>query len=253
VTEASLTGSNLSSKQEAELLYYYDEDPDLWLYLLIEYFRSGKEQSERLKGGLLANTPEWQGLLALSKERGLGDLRETAITKQLQWTLKLQQLLMDEGHINLLSFYLRSLINLKNKKVAAIGNRGKTAHQINSIISYLANSMYAFLDRYREAQTRLNSGKSPGGADLSQAAKAYYETSRGENLREITGLLGLLVIFKGAKSTEDVENVKKYLQANLVKPLEIRLKTAGTTEEKIEIQGKITNFNKLLQLMDIQF
>jgi hypothetical protein len=242
-----MTGTELTREQEARLVNTLEQDPDLWLVLLTLYITSEAKESEELKLGLLENTDKWQSLARDVKHWGFGDLADLARHRTSQWNAWFWYLLGDVGHVNLLSFYLRSLISLKTKRVTDIGPRAEVRQRINGGLTTVANDALASLERFRHAADMLGSGK-----PITAQARAYYEAAQMENVLQIAALLGVRVQLGEAKQTDDIRQLQHFIRRSLVEPLEARAATL-TGADKKQAPDKAASFHRLVQAVEINF
>lgn len=249
-------GEKLTQKQQAELIFGFEEDTDLWLVLFSEYVASQGKSSEELKGMLLNKTDEWKKRVAETKESGFKDLKALACDHIVQWNFRLRQLLQDAGHENILSFYLRSLVSLKTRRVRDVGYRAQTQKQINGILSAIANDAFSALDRYNRATEYIETGLTSGGEPLTDEGKVFYDALRNEMVTHIAALIAVLLLFKGARSQDDIENLQNFISQNLVSPLEAKA-SALTAEEDSQTKDRLSErifvYEKLRGAVEISF
>jgi hypothetical protein len=242
-----MTVVELTREQEARLVNTLEQDPEAWLVLLTLYISSEGKETEDIKQGLLDNTEKWQSLARDVKHWGFGDLADLARDQTPQWNAWLGQLLGDPGHANLLSFYLKSLITLKTKRVTDVGPRARTRERIYAVQAALANDALASLDKYRRAAQALASGK-----PLTPQARAYYEAAQVENALQVAALLGASVQFVEAKAAGDIRQLQNFIQLNLIEPLESKVPALTGADKKQTIE-KAAGYRRLLQAVEINF
>ena len=253
MTEETGRDIRLTQKQRATLLYSFEEDSDLWMVLLLLYIESQGEQAEVLRLGIANDTDEWKKMVAGVKNRGFGELHKLAVERIALWNIRIKQLLSEAGHLEILISYLRALISLKNQRVAYVGARADTQRQINSIISSLANNVYVALDKYERATEFVVTGKTSAGEDIPEESRLFYEMMQNEALSHIGSLLAVLLIFKGASCTEDVENLKEFIETVIVAPLETTLSSLMDLEERERLRGRLSGYYKLIRAVEINF
>lgn len=243
---------SLSSKQEAELSFMLEEDPDQWLVLLVQFIALGKEASGQLKTGMLNNTPEWQKMAAETRERGFEDLKQMALTRVTKWNVWLRQLLSDPDQIVLFDFYLRSIVNLKKKRVVGFSFRAKTQQQINNALSAIGNAAFICLERYQEALYRLDSGIMANKMELTPVARAYYEESYNDHLKQISWYLALIVMIRSVSSNQDVDLMRQYIRTNIIRPMEAR-KSMLKGKDAQQLQDRIESYYRLMEVLNITY
>lgn len=244
-------GLNLTSQQEAGLGFAFDQDPDLWL-ILLSHLVNVEGAAEALKRGVVENSPVWQEVLRAGKEKGLGALKELACKQPTRWNETLLQLLQDPGQVELLLFYLRTLVGLRTKRVPQPAPRIRPQQHINQLISSLANRAYADLEHYAEAARRLESGKTASGLSLSAKASEYYRTSYENHFKQVSSLLAIILIFKTASSGADVEGLRTFIQRSIIRPLEVKV-VLLRGEEKMEQTAILENYYHLLKDINLAF
>jgi hypothetical protein len=242
-----MVNMELTREQEAQLVYTLEQDPDQWLVLLTLHIASQGRDSQDLRQGLLENTEKWQSLTRDVKNWGFGDLVDRACGQTPQWNAQISQLLGDPGQANLLSFYLKSLIAFKTRRVTDVGARAQTRQRIYTVLAAIANDALASLEKFRHAAEMLSSGK-----PLTPQARAYYEAAHLESASQIAALLGVSVQLREAKQASDVRQLKQFIQHNLLNPAEAKIPVLTGADKKQALE-KAASYRRLMQAVEINF
>jgi hypothetical protein len=237
----------LTREQEAQLVYTLEQDPDQWLVLLTLYVASQGKESEELKLGLLENTEKWQSLTRDVKNWGFGDLVDLACLQTSHWNTQISRLLADPSQANLLSFYLKSLIAFKTRRVADVGTRAQARQRIYAVLAAIANDALASLEKFRHAAEMLGSGK-----PITAQARAYYEAALLENASLVAALLGVGVQLREAKQASDIRQLKQFIQHHLLEPTEAKIPSLTGADKKQTLE-KAAGYHRLMQAVEINF
>ena len=215
----AVVGATLTSAQETNLLSRMDQDDDFWMVLFAIYLRSRGDQIEDLKTRCINGTAEWTDDLKKNREQGYGDIKQLVTEKTLQWTIRIKQYLGDPGLLNLLKIYLRSLAGSRTKRASGSDTTSNARKQINTILSQLADSISLTLDPYQDMTHCLEHNQTPGGKDLTDVSRNYYQMRQSEYFNLISTYLAMVISLKIAATNEDIMRCKEMARRNLVKPL----------------------------------
>ncbi len=247
-------GMTMSKSQEANLAFNLDEDTDLWPALLAGFIASNGEKSEELKYGFVNNTEAWTTFYNEVKEKDMiNAMAPIARDKLIRWSIIIKNVLADLGHTRLFRMYLQALMAQKIKKIVGVGGRANLKKQINAILAVIASNMMANLDKYEEAQLCLTTGRAKDGSALSDTLKKFYEPSRTENLKQITLLLGVIIIFRAAASADDIKRLQDFIRINLIAPLKSEADAMPTGYDKTQANKRIEGYMQLIKTVDISF
>lgn len=248
-----IIGVNLTKKEQAELVFNFEEDNDLWLVFLSQYINTQGQDSEKLKKALLDNSDEWKKIVNRVKQTKFEDLKALVCEKIVQWNFRVRQLLLDEGQINIFKFYLRALVSLKSKKITEVGYRAKTKKQFNSIIAAIASDAYTTLEQYIRISGYLTTGKTSKGEDLTEEGKTFYNQLYNEDLAHVAALVAIILLFKGASCENDIINLQNFIRQNLIHPLEAKVLITKDNDEKDRIRSRLISYRKLVFAVEISF
>lgn len=252
MTEEAVNEVGLTRRAEAELVYNLGQDPDQWPVILSRFVLSHGQQAEKLKTMIVNNSAEWQQLVADEKPTGFSELRQLAFDRNMQWNMRIRQFLADPFQVILLGHYLRTVINLKSKRVADVGYRAQTKQRINAILAYLASEAFVTLDKYNSATHFLATGKTSGGQDLSDFARATYLELQNENIVYLASLIAIILQIKYATCTADVQKAQDFIAKNILRPLEVKVENLEG-QEKSEMRDKVKVYSRWIQAIDINF
>ena len=247
----AVTGATLTSAQETSILSRMDQDEALWLVFFMTCIRSQANQLDALKTRFIDATPQWQEEAKKIKQEGFGDLRQLINEKTLQWNIRVKQLLADAGMLTFFKVYLRSLAALRSKKLNTSDPTANARKQINTVLSQLADNISLCLDPYQDMVRCLERNQTPGGKDLTDVSRSYYQSRQNEYFNLISTYLALVVLLKTAATSEDLVRCQDLARRNLVKPLEIKIDNLDKNDKK-EAWNKLDNYSKLIRSMDIQ-
>jgi hypothetical protein len=242
----------LSTKEEAVLSYNLEQDPDQWLVLLDQQFLGG-ELPQSFNMGIIEDSESWQEVVDEAKTRGFGQLKDMALDKSVQWNIRFRKLLANPLQVIILRFYLKTMIALKLKKVADFGGRAATKQKINNILSFVANEAHACLDRYWDAFTCLQTGKTVNGTLLNQDLKIFYEGRMGDFVKRTATLVAIIVVFKGANSLDDTHKLQSFIDLNMIIPTESLLKASKEKYEQQQLKDRLEVYRKLRSAVEITF
>ena len=247
-------GITLNKTQEANLAFNLDEDTDLWPAMLAGFIASNGEKSEELKYGIINDTDAWKAFYAEAKEQDMiNAMAPIARDKLIRWSIIVKNVLSDLGHTRLFRIYLQALMAQKIKKVVGFGGRANLKRQLNTIQAVIASNMMANLDKFEEAQLCLSTGRAKDGSVLSDTLKKFYEPSRTENLKQITLLMGVIIIFRAAASADDVKRLQDFIRVNLIAPLKSEADAMPTGYDKTQANKRIEGYMQLIKTVDISF
>jgi hypothetical protein len=146
---------------------------------------------------------------------------------------------------------LRSLGALRLKKINTSDPSANARKQINTVLSQLADNILLSLDPYQDMTRCLERNQTPGGKDLTEVSRSYYQSRQTEFFIHISTYLALVITLKTAVSSEDMVRCQDLARRNLVKPLELKLDTLDKKDRK-DAWNKLDNYSKLIRAMDIQ-
>jgi hypothetical protein len=247
MTTPKVIGEELTSAQQSNLFFNFEENENLWLILLKEYFNTHGEFSESLKEDLINNSMNWQSTVEQITAEGYDDIVNIIQNRTLQWKITLKTLLQDKGHVNILQYYLKFLIGLKTSAGKEIGHRAASKKQINTILSVVSDDALASLDQYNRACEML-------GKDHhhNPSTKAFYSNMQSDAHETLAALIGIIFLFKNISKNEDVEKLQDFIRKNLIMPLRTKEKVTEGRENEV-IRKKIRNYEKLLSAVEINF
>lgn len=247
-------GMTMSKSQEANLAFNLDEDTDLWPAMLTGFIASNGEKSEELKYGFVNNSEAWAAFYNEVKEKDMiNAMAPIARDKLIRWSIIIKNVLADLGHTRLFRMYLQALMAQKIKKIVGVGGRANLKKQINAILAVIASNMMANLDKYEEAQMCLTTGRAKDGSALSDTLKKFYDPSRAENLKQITLLLGVIIIFRAAANADDIKRLQDFIRINLIAPLKSEADAMPTGYDKTQANKRIEGYMQLIKTVDISF
>jgi hypothetical protein len=247
----AVAGINLTSPQENNLLNRMDQEEDLWIVFFIAFTHCRVNQIEDLKTRFIDATPTWQEEAKKIRELGLDDLRQLISEKTLQWNIRVKQYLTDPGLVTLFRIYLRYLAALRVKRININDPASNMHKQINSVLSQLADNIFSNIDPYQDMSRCLDRNQTPGGKDLTEVSRNYYQMRQNEYFNLISTYLALAILLKTATSGEDLVRCQDLARRNLVKPLESKIDTFDKNDKK-DAWSKLDNYSKLIRSMDIQ-
>lgn len=247
-------GTTINKTLEANLAFNLDEDIDLWPAMLAGFIASNGEKSEELKYGLVNNTEAWQAFYNEVKDKDMiNAMAPIARDKLIRWSIIIKNVLADLGHIRLFRMYLQAVMAQKIKKIVGVGGRANLKKQTNAILAVIASNMMANLDKYEEAQMCLSTGRAKDGSALSDTLKKFYEPSRTENLKQITLLLAVIIIFRAASNADDIKRLQDFIRINLIAPLKTEADAMPTGYDKTQANKRIEGYMQLIKTVDISF
>jgi hypothetical protein len=247
----AVAGANLSSAQETNIYNRMDQEEDLWMILFTVYTRSRVDQIEDLKTRFIDATAEWQAEAQKARQQGFGDLKQLASEKTLQWNIRMKQYLGDPGMVTLLRIHLRSLLVLRSKRINTNDPASNARKQINTVLSQLADFISLAIDPYLDMTRCLERNQTPGGKDLTDVSRNYYQMRQNEYFNLISTYMALVIFLKTAVSSEDLVRCQDLARRNLIKPLELKIDTLDKSDKK-EAWSKLDNYSKLIRSLDIQ-
>ncbi len=253
-SEGGSYGANLTKQVETTLAFILDEDTDIWPAMLAAYVVSNGEKNEELKYALINDTSEWKAIYAEMKEKDLlNGLAIIARDKLIRWNIIIKNLLFDQGQTHLFRMYLQSLMAQKIKKIPSLGAKAQLRKQTNAILAVIAGNMLSNLDKYEEAHVCLTTGRAKDGSALSDTLKKFYEPSRTENLKQITLLLAVIIIFRAASSGDDIKKLQDFIRTNLIVPLKAEADSMPSGYDKTQANKRVEGYMQLLKTVDISF
>lgn len=250
MSENKVFGEELTSKQRSLLSFNFEEEPDLWWILLAEHFDTQGETINDLKIGIINETDKWKDIVQSRKRDGFGDLKSIASDRVVYWNIRISQMLNDPGHVTIMGFYLRCLVQLKIKKGKFMGRRADVQKKINSVVSYMGNEAYKYLEKFSDASKLLATGKTPTGQEITDILRAFNETKKIDNERLVSAFLAIIVQFTELQNAEDVLVLQKYIERYIIAPLNAKLKNA-TEYEINSINQNIENYTKLMHTVEM--
>ncbi len=253
--ESSVSAGTVMTKQEETILAYnLDEDPEWWFALLFGYIATSGKKSEELKLGMITNSDAWK--LYTAEFKGINPIHSLSIIardKLTRWNIVIKNILADPGHAKLFRMYLQALMSQKLKKVVGFGGRAQLQKQMNIILAVISGNVLANLDKYDESQKCLTSGKASDGSPLSDTLRKFYEPSKTENLRQITLLMAVVIIFKAASCGDDIKKLQDFIRANLVTPMKAEAESLPTGYDKTQANKRLEGYMQLIKTVDISF
>lgn len=242
----------ITKKQEAGLAYNFDQDPDLWLVLISSYIDNEGVDTNALKKGIIEESESWKVIVKQTKQRGFEGLKDMACDRQVRWRMALNKVLEDDDQIQILKIYLRSLIALKLKKVnLAFGGAVKV--KINQVLSFVANDAFYYLAHWDEVRGYLKSGKTESGS-LTEEMRQFYQQQLNEYAQPLFSLISILVVFKSAKTGNDIQRVQRYINDKLIKTLEVRMYSMDRNSDSYKtLVKKLKSYQGLYQAVEIRF
>jgi len=247
----AVVGANLTSTQESQLLNRLDQEEDLWMIFFTVYMRSKVDQIEDIKTRFIAVTAEWQADAKKTREQGFGEIKQLISEKTLQWNIRIKQYLADVGLISIFKIYLRSLAGLRSKRINTNDPASNARKQINLVLSQLADNISLCIDPYLDMTRCLERNQTPGGKDLTEVSRNYYQMRQNEYFNLISTYLALVISLKTAATSEDLVRCQDLARRNLVKPIELKIDTLDKNDKK-DAWNKLDNYSKLIRSMDIQ-
>jgi hypothetical protein len=242
-----------TKKKESNLAYNMEQNTDLWLVLISEYTISNGQRSEFLKRGIIDELVEWNDLVRTTSLTHFRDLKDIICNKTTRWRLAIRKMLEDPVHANIFDIYLRSLVALKLKKVnLAFG--GEVRQKINRVLSFTANETLIYFRKYMDATKSLQVGKTDLGVLIDGNMRGFYEGMKKENLNFVIVFLTIIIYFKTAQCTEDINFLRQHIQKSLLKPIEMQLTLLNNRSDEHKIlKDKLDSYQKLLNATDISF
>jgi hypothetical protein len=155
--------------------------------------------------------------------------------------------------MKLLEFYLKSLILLKTKRVRDIGNRAQTRQHINGVFAAIGNDALSVFEKLVYADSHLARGKSPNGKPLLAEARAYYEARFIDSVETLLNLLAIIILFKYSRSQTDTQQLKQFIETNLIQSLQQRLAAMHEPADGKPIKERILAYKQLSHAVEINY
>jgi hypothetical protein len=243
----------LSSTQESNYIFNIDQESDWWPSLIWKYCILEEKEYANLLNAMIETPEEWKKCVAEYKIEGKKDLREIILNKTEEWAKHIQIILEDPVQIKLLDLYLKNLVLLKHKRVTDIGTRAKTKQRINSITSGMGDDALSTLESYKYALEHLANIRQLADQTKSQSAITYYEIRKQEESIQIALLLGAIMLFRNARSSEDVQQLQKYFENRVIRLIEHKLLSITDIHEIAKMHEKISSYKQLINAIEINF
>ncbi|MCE1251941.1 MAG: hypothetical protein LWX83_00155 [Anaerolineae bacterium] len=246
-------GSSITSAQENAILSSFEQDDQLWMVLFMRFLRAKCEPSADIKNGLIELNPAWLAEAAVLKKEGFEEVNRLCSDKPLQWSIRVKRMLKDPDYAALFQMFLRSLTQLRTRKInisdASAANRQR---QVNLILASLAGELLVQLNPYVETSSCVERNQTPGGKDLTDISRTYYQNKQADLLNQISTYLAMVFLIKSLTGQNDIHRCQDVLRRNLIKPLEVKIEGLKGTDKK-EAWGKLDSYYKMLWSMDVQF
>jgi len=244
-------GSQLKASQETALLSAFEKDDELWMAFFSYYLKSKGESDDKIKQCLFELSSVCLEKAEEVKKEGFEEICQLCSEKPLQWSMRVRKLLRDPDYADVFLLYLRSLVTLRTRKLNPADPNANIQRQINLVLSSIAGEISPLLEPYLEVVHCLERNLTPGGKDLTDVSRKYYQSRFDEILNQISTYLAIIFLVKNAAKMEDINRCQTVFRRNLIKPLEVKIESLKGTEKK-ESFGKLDMYYKLLWSLDIQ-
>jgi hypothetical protein len=109
------------------------------------------------------------------------------------------------------------------------------------------------LESFRYAVEHLARMQGAEDRSKTKSAETYHEIRKQEGCIQIALILGAVLLFQNALSSEDVKQLQKFIELRMIKLLEHRLSFVKEAHESKPIYEKIASYKQLIKAVEINY